>query len=70
MEEERRLTNNKGITIAQWKTVNRNDGFVSPPPLGPLPVSCEISGALHLAEPGIKAGRQAGRRLSHSLRNF
>ena len=27
----------------------------------PLPLSCEISGALHLAEPGLTAGRQAGR---------
>ena len=44
--------------MAQSKIVNRNDGFVNPPP---LPFSCEISGALHLAEPGLTAGRLAGR---------
>ena len=26
----------------------------------PLPLLCEISGALHLAQPGLTAGRQAG----------
>ena len=64
MEEERRLTNNKGITMAQWKIVNRNDGFVNPPP---LPFSCEISGALHLAEPGLTAGWQAARQADDYL---
>ena len=45
--------------MAQW--VNRlwNNIFVNPPP---LPILCEISGALHLAQPGLTAGRQAGRR--------
>ena len=43
--------------MAQW--VNRlwNNIFVNPLP---LPLSCEISGALHLAQPGLTAGRQAG----------
>ena len=43
--------------MAQW--VNRlwNNIFVNPPP---LPLSCEISGALHLAQPGLTAGWQAG----------
>ena len=44
--------------MAQW--VNRlrvrNNIFVNPPP---LPLLCEISGALHLAQPGLTAGRQA-----------
>ena len=31
--------------------------FVNPPP---LPLSCEISGALHLAQPGLTAGWLAG----------
>ena len=35
----------------------RNNIFVKPPP---LPLLCEISGALHLAQPGLTAGRQAG----------
>ena len=44
--------------MAQW--VNRlwNKIFVNPPP---LPLLCGISGALHLAQPGLTAGRQAGR---------
>ena len=46
----------KGITMAQWVNHLRNSIFVNPPP---LPLSCEISGALHLAEPGLTAGRQA-----------
>ena len=42
--------------MAQW--INRlwNDIFVNPPP---LPLLCEISGALHLAQPGLTAGWQA-----------
>ena len=42
--------------MAQW--VNRlwNNIFVNPPP---LPLSCEISGVLHLAQLGLTAGRQA-----------
>ena len=48
----------KGIAMAQPVNRLRNSIFVNPPP---LPLSCEISGALHLAEPGLTAGRQAGR---------
>ena len=44
--------------MAQRVNRLRNSIFVNPPP---LPLSCEISGALHLAEPGLTAGRQAGR---------
>ena len=42
--------------MAQW--VNRlwNNIFVNPPP---LPLSCEISGVLHLAQLGLTAGRLA-----------
>ena len=42
--------------MAQW--VNRlwNNIFVNAPP---LPLLCEISGALHLAQPGLTAGRLA-----------
>ena len=44
--------------MAQW--VNRlwNNIFVNSLP---SPLSCEISGALHLAQPGLTAGWQAGR---------
>ena len=31
--------------------------FVNPPP---LPLLCDISGALHLAQPALTAGRQPG----------
>ena len=39
--------------MAQWVNRLRNNIFVNPP----LPLSCEISGALHLAQPGLTAGR-------------
>ena len=44
--------------MAQWVNRLRNNIFVNPPP---LPLSCEISGALHLVQPGLTAGWQAGR---------
>ena len=44
--------------MAQWVNRLGNNIFVSPPP---LPLSCEISGALHLAQPGLMAGWLAGR---------
>ena len=43
--------------MAQWVNRLRNNIFVNPPP---LPLSCEISGALHLAQPGLTAGWQVG----------
>ena len=43
--------------MAQWVNRLRNNIFVNPPP---LPLLCEIFGALHLAQPGLTAGRQAG----------
>ena len=55
--------------MAQWVNHLRNKIFVNPPP---LPLLCEISGALHLAQPGLTAGRQAeaGRRNTGEFRNF
>ena len=44
--------------MAQWVNRLRNNIFVNPPP---LPLLCEISRALHLAQPGLTAGWQAGR---------
>ena len=44
--------------MAQRVNRLRNNIFVNPPP---LPLSCEISGALHLAQPGLTAGWLAGR---------
>ena len=40
--------------MAQWVNRLRNNIFINPPP---LPLSCEIFGALHLAKPGLTAGR-------------
>ena len=42
--------------MAQWVNCLWNNIFVNPPP---LPLLCEISGALHLVQPGLMAGRQA-----------
>ena len=39
--------------MAQWINRLRNNIFVNP---SPLPFSREISGALHLAQPGLTAG--------------
>ena len=39
--------------MAQWVNRLRNNIFVNAPP---LPLLCEISGALHLAQPGLTAG--------------
>ena len=53
--------------MAQWVNRLRNKIFVNPPP---LPLLCEISGALHLAQPGLTAGRQAGRQADEIQVNF
>ena len=49
--------------MAQWVNRLRNNIFVNPPP---LPLLCEISGALYLTQLGLTAGwlavRPAGRR--------
>ena len=42
--------------MAQWVNRLRNNIFVNAPPLSSLR---EISGALHLAQPGLTAGRLA-----------
>ena len=39
--------------MAQWVNHLRNNIFVNPPL---LPLLCEISGALHLTQPGLMAG--------------
>ena len=43
--------------MAQWVNRLQKNIFVNPLPLS---LSCEISGSLHLAQPGLTAGRQAG----------
>ena len=53
--------------MAQWVNCLRNNIFVNLPP---LPLSCEISGALHLAQLGLMAGRQAGRQADKIQVNF
>ena len=53
--------------MAQWVNCLRNKIFVKPPP---LPLLCEISGALHLVQPGLTVGRQAGRLADEIQVNF
>ena len=53
--------------MAQWVNRLRNKIFVNPTP---LPLLCEISGALHLAQSSLTAGRQAGRLADEIQVNF
>ena len=53
--------------MAQWVNCLRNNMFVNLPP---LPLLCEISGALHLAQPGLTASWQAGRLADKIQVNF
>ena len=53
--------------MVQWVSRLRNSIFVNPPPLF---LSCEISGALHLAQPGLTAGRLAGRENTGKFQKF
>ena len=53
--------------MAQRVNRLRNNIFVN---LLPLPLLCEISGALHLAQPGLTAGRLAGRQNTGEFQNF
>ena len=53
--------------MAQWVNRLRNNIFVNPPP---LPLLCEISGALHLAQPGLTACQQAGWQANEIQVNF
>ena len=53
--------------MAQWVNRLQNNIFVNPPP---LPLSCEISGALHLAQLGLTAGRLAGKLADEIQVNF
>ena len=53
--------------MAQWVNCLWNNIFVNLPL---LPLLWEISGALHLAQPGLTAGWQAGRRNPGDYQNF
>ena len=53
--------------MAQWVNRLRNKIFINPPP---LPLLCEISGALHLAQLGLMAGWQAGWQTKYREVNF
>ena len=52
--------------MAQWVNRLRNNIFVNAPP---FPLLCEISGALHLAQPGLTTGWLAGRRNPANFQN-
>ena len=53
--------------MAQWVNRLRNKIFVNPPPFSLL---CEISGALHLAQPGLTAGRPSVQQADEIQVNF
>ena len=53
--------------MAQWVNHLRNNIFVNPPP---LPLLCEVTGALHLAQPGLTAGRPSVRPADEIQVNF
>ena len=53
--------------MAQRVNRLRNKIFVNPPP---LPLLCEISGALHLVQPGLTAGRPSVRPADEIQVNF
>ena len=54
--------------MEQWVNRLQNNIFINAPP---LPLLCEISGALHLAQPGLTAGWLAGRQTNTGeFRNF
>ena len=53
--------------MAQWVNRLRNNIFVNPPP---LPLLCEISGALHLAQLGLTAGRQLADKMQINFEIF
>ena len=46
--------------MAQWVNHLQNNIYINSPP---LTLSCEISGALHLAQPGLTAGKRMGGRV-------
>ena len=46
--------------MAQQVNRLQNNIFINPPP---MPLLCEISGALHLAQPSLTAGKQTKYRL-------
>ena len=53
--------------MTHWVNRLQNNISVNPPP---LPLSCEIFGALYLAQPGLTAGCQAGRQADEIQVNF
>ena len=53
--------------MAEWVNRLLNNIFVNP---SSLPLLCEISGALHLAQPGLTAGRQADEIRTGEFQNF
>jgi len=57
----------KRKTMAQWMNLLRNNRFIN---YTRLPFSCEKSGAIALAQPGLTAGWQAGRQNSVKFKIF
>ena len=57
----------KGMVMVQSVNCLRENIFVNLPP---LPLLCEISGVLHLAQPGLTAGWLTGRQVDEIQVNF
>ena len=55
------------MVMAQSVNCLRDNIFVNLPP---LPLLCEISGVLHLAQPGLMAGWLTGRQVDEIQVNF
>ena len=53
--------------MAQWVNRLRNNIFINPPP---LPLLCEVTAALHLAQHGLMAGRPSVRPADEIQVNF
>ena len=53
--------------MAQWVNHLRNNIFIN---LSPLPLLCEISGALHLVQSGFMAGRQVADEIQVNFKIF
>ena len=53
--------------MVQWVNRLQSNIFVN---LSPLPLLCEISGVLHLAQPGLTAGRQVAHEIQVNFKIF
>ena len=53
--------------MVQWVSILQNNSFINPMQ---LPLLCEKTGAIALAQPGLITGWQSGRRNAATFRDF